>query len=117
MIDMLKYSSSETNNINNARRNLWVSRYMLGEANRNPEEFDKSLWLTVINRERHQLRRIAKALRAKLPKRKLYRFELYGDAIAFTIWQRAHTPEKAIDQVIEQYGDAFKMSHPMEVQG
>ena len=71
MVEPLTYSSSYDSELNSARRALWVARYMLGLANKQPEKYSKSLWMGKINKARNNLRKVARSVRAKLPPKRV----------------------------------------------
>jgi len=86
----LTYSTNETSKLNEARRSLWVNKFMLGAASAEPERYSKSLFMGAINRDRAELRKVARAIRAKLPAQTRYRVELQGDVITFAVYEWAH---------------------------
>ncbi len=60
----IHYSSNPHSKLNRARRALWAARYMLGAANQEPHRYSKSLWMGVLNRNRAELRKVVRDMRA-----------------------------------------------------
>ena len=108
-MELLTYSSNENSQINNARRNYWVSRHMLGQCNTHP--FSRSMWMGAVNRDRAALRKLAHKIRAKLPAQEVYRVELKGEAIRFAEYVYAHSQAQANRRVQAKYGDLFEVVH------
>ena len=62
----LTYSSNRYSELNEARRELWAARGMIGAANKNPERYGKAFWFGQMNRARANLRKVAYKVRAEL---------------------------------------------------
>ncbi len=114
-MELLTYTTNNVSPLNEARRQLWSSKYMLGMANKHPGQYaGKGFWMGQINRDRAALRKVAHELRAKLPARKLYRVTMQGEVLHFSVCMRAHKEGQAWDMAQSQH-KSFSVSSVMEI--
>lgn len=103
-MELLKYSSNMGSELNEARRLLWSAKYMLGEANRQPDVFDKSYWMGRINQHRTELRNLAHKIRAEqLAQYEAFKVSIKGEATESNVFVKAVDCTHAVAKARRDY--------------
>jgi len=115
-METLTYSSNQYSQLNDARRQLWSSKYMLGMENQYPGEFaGKSFWMTSINRDRATLRAVAKRYKARLAQRYIYKVPMVGEASTMYITVIACSADNAAYKADQMYMGHFTAGEPINM--
>lgn len=110
-MEMLKFSSNGTSKLNQARLQLWCAKAVLAEANRTKDNDMKARAMSYINKDREALRKLARAIRAKLPAQDVYRVEMKGESKKrFAVMEFAHSQQQANRRVQAIYGEHFEVA-------
>lgn len=114
-MELLTYSSNEDSPLNEARRQYWSDRYMLGLATSEPDRYDVKFWLGQQSPSRSNLAKVARELRAKLQPKKVYRVALAASVTEFVVHIRTHSWKAAKEEAMELYGKHFAVVSVDEV--
>lgn len=103
----LTYSSNQFNELNVARRTLWTCRLMLSEANKRNDTEGKRLWFGAMNRDRAELRKVAKRIRQSMPPRRKFRIVMVSPWTEFVVYEFGINAYEAERKANERYEGNF----------